>query len=163
MARIIDVKVDWMEGWGNNPKFVVRLDREESPENFRFVQRGSCYVAQIEDLVRFFSYSGPGDGYGGHQFEITMVGEEKRTLIGPWSGNSGWVNDTFPELRVVEAVIEPNWAGAVDVSGIVRWMDSHPDCGFGLAEVTWGGSRWYEPTRNGKTKNKDSVIVRVLI
>ena len=150
MSKITHLSVDWMEGWGSSPRWIVTFDAE-APEVYRDVGDG-LLLSVVGERADWFAYTGPGTGYGGRHFPITMTDGSMRVLIGPWSSNSGEVNERLPEAEHVVEAVADNCSTGITVAGIVRYIDEHPDCGFGLAQVTWGDSIWYEPTRNGALK-----------
>lgn len=161
MNKIVHLSVDWMEGWGNSPRLIVTFDAE-APGVYREVGDG-LLLSVVGERADWFAYSGPGTGYGGRSFPITMADGSKRVLIGPWSGSSGDVNIRVPEAEhVVEAVDDESYATAITVAGVARYIDEHPDCGFGLVQVTWGGCIWHEPTRDGAIKEACGSSVTVL-
>ena len=94
--EIKDMRVDWMQGYGNHPRIEILVNKiPDFPfEEFKFVKKGKIYYAEKEGIAKFFSYPGdsPGEGFGGSKFEITLKNGDKKTLIGPWSSNSGYVN-----------------------------------------------------------------------
>lgn len=148
--KIKTLNVDWCETWANRPRWLVTFD-ELPREAYREIGDGML-LSIVGERADFFAYTGPGTGYGGRKFTIKMNDGTQRVLIGPWSSNSGSVNARVPESEHVAEAVEDNCTTGVTVAGIVRYIDEHPDCGFGLAQVTWGDSIWYEPTRNGALK-----------
>ena len=57
-------------------------------------KRGDMYFAEDSSTgrVRYFYYSGPSNGFGGHTYKLPMKDGSTTTLIGPWSSNSHAVN-----------------------------------------------------------------------
>lgn len=104
-SRIVRGRIDWMAGYGNRPHLEVELDYEPPAESFvyRKVEVESrdfggrpsvstLYFAELGGVCRFFSYSGPGRGYGGSSFTLNMQGGGTETLVGPWSSREGVMN-----------------------------------------------------------------------
>ncbi len=98
--KVLDAKVNWMLNWANDPRLVLLVD--ESPKNFIYQKKGCLYFAEKEGIVRFFFYDGPGDGYSGRNFDITLDTGEEVTLQGPWSSRSGVMNNAgfTPSMEV---------------------------------------------------------------
>ena len=77
ISDIAKVKVDWMEGYRNDPylKFVLKADRKLAPcEVFRYRQSGNLFFAEHEGEVNFVVHD-PGDhnGFGGRRFVLRMA------------------------------------------------------------------------------------------
>lgn len=70
----------------------------------------------------------------------------------------------MPEAEHVVEAVADNCATGITVAGILRYIDEHPDCGFGLAQVTWGDCIWYEPTRGGEIKKTltETKVLKIL-
>lgn len=162
MSKIDHLSVDWCERWANRPRFLVTFEPAPPIEAYRELRDG-ILLSIVGERAEFLCYTGPGTGYGGRRIPIKMADGSRRVLIGPWSSNSGEVNTRVQEAEhVVEAVDDERYSTAVTVAGILRYIDDHPDCGFGLAQVTWGGSIWYEPTLNGSVKADRVSPVKVV-
>jgi hypothetical protein len=86
--KITDVLVSWYHGYGNHPRIYLTVDRLPRQDELRYEQRGDLYFAELDGYVSYYCYSGPGDGFGGSKFHITMVDGELRTLQGPWSSRA---------------------------------------------------------------------------
>jgi len=92
------IQIDWHEGYANMPDLLVHEHLVPFAE-FVFEQRGDLYYACDERTgqVKYFSYNGPGGGYGGHKFTINMKDGTTKTLIGPWSSRASVMNGAgFP-------------------------------------------------------------------
>lgn len=90
--RVIKAKVRWNVRYTNHPEFMILAADWPANDEFKYVERESVYYAENHGAVDMFSYGGPGDGYGGRVFPITMVDGQKRELKGPFSCRAGWVN-----------------------------------------------------------------------
>lgn len=148
---IIKITVDWLHGYGNTPEIVVYTDSSmPSTDAFRYTKKrsGQHYIYRAindEGFASFFAYSGPGTGYGGSKFELTMTDGSVDTLIGPWSSNASAVNSAYDELPgdkdyVTEIVlITPEghrYAAAMRLKAIINWLKEYPqDFGLALAET----------------------------
>lgn len=105
-SKIIDVRVDWMDGWGNDPHWNVLLDSPKHPEFFAWdtvknpVQtwehRDGLWRAESGIFVNFKAYSRPGDGYGGQSYPVIDTDGRKTIMKGPWSSRAGCANAIFP-------------------------------------------------------------------
>lgn len=90
--KLLKAKIDWCLDYDNDPRLKVLVDKMPDMSDARFEQRGSLYFAEKDDCVRFFSYSKPGEGYGGSKFNITLLDGTPKTLIGPLSSNHDAMN-----------------------------------------------------------------------
>ena len=59
---------------------------------FRFDREGTLYFAELHGVVKFFSYNGPGRGFAGRVFPITMRDGSAIRLEGPFSSRAGVMN-----------------------------------------------------------------------
>lgn len=77
ISDIQSVKVDWMEGYRNDPclKFVLKNGRKRHLWNdFRFRQYGNLFFAELEDEVRFIAHDrNDHNGFGGSVYKMQMV------------------------------------------------------------------------------------------
>lgn len=91
--KIKNVKIDLHTGYANSPSIEVHVDDFFQGE-LGYVEEDCLYFAYdySTGYVSFFAYDGPGNGYGGHHFEITMMDGTEKTLIGPWSSRAGVMN-----------------------------------------------------------------------
>ena len=92
--------VEWFETWANDPVLRIFMTEDRQSTNLalmRYEQKGDDFWAEHKGLVRFFHYPGPGNGYGGRSFTITMKNGSARVLKGPWSGSCREMNKIFPE------------------------------------------------------------------
>lgn len=93
--KILDARVRWMFGWANSPEFELWVDKTPKIEELRYERKGNCWFAEKDGYVSFFSHSGSDHdegGFSGHAFHITMVDGTEKTLIGPWSSSSSYMN-----------------------------------------------------------------------
>lgn len=93
------LRVDWQVNFGNLPRFILELDNPLETLSFRYMQKGTMYYAENDNFVDFFSYHGPGDGYGGVIFNLTMLDESVHTLRGPFSDRASNINGSHIRLR----------------------------------------------------------------
>jgi hypothetical protein len=85
-------------------ELLLLVDRVPSWEDMRWRERDGHYVAELDGIVRHLHASADGGGYYGATFDLTMEDGSRRTLIGPYTSGSWFLNDAFPELGgVVEA------------------------------------------------------------
>jgi hypothetical protein len=99
--KILDVQPDWSIGYANDPSFLVTVDRIPPAEELRYQQQGPRYWAEQDGYVSFFHYDGPGKGYGGRAFDLTLKDGSNVTLKGPWSSRTGEMNQYFPHATEV--------------------------------------------------------------
>ena len=107
MNQINSILVDWNEGNGNTPQFVITVDNVAPEDAWRYHETktpsGTLYYATVGHLVRFMFHNPSHEhGYGGATFTLTMHGTgEVRKVKGPWSSNSKTVN-TLTGLQCTE-------------------------------------------------------------
>jgi len=89
--------VEWYEGYANDPRLQIVVDRIPNAEEFRYEHKGGLWFAEKEGYVRFFSWNGPGneEGYCGRCYPIKTIEGEETILRGPWSSRSGVMNKYF--------------------------------------------------------------------
>jgi len=124
MPNIKSIRIDWMEGCGNDPRFVVEWDEEPALDTLRYqsrkTQHGVTYLGLAGEYANFAHWS-PGNetGYGGKLCEFKLEDGEVDKRKGPWSSNSDWINQLWPLTRVVEVT----WgytSGAATEAGVIR-------------------------------------------
>lgn len=88
--KIMNAKVDWMYDYGNDPHLKVLVDQIPKWESLRWEEvKPGLFYAEKEGYSDKFSYTRPGEGYGGRSFTITMEDGSEKTLKGPWSSRAG--------------------------------------------------------------------------
>jgi hypothetical protein len=102
MSKILKMKLDWMEGWGNSPRLKVLFN--ELPCE-RYEERNGLYLSIDGDAAHYIYWNGDGNtgGYGGREIEVTMKDGSVRKLLGPWSSRAECVSKEFPETPIIEA------------------------------------------------------------
>jgi hypothetical protein len=90
--KIIKAKVDWKDGWSNNPSLIVLVDKMPDRNILRYEEKDGLYYAQHEGYVNFFYYVQPNNGFGGRCFDIIMKDGSKEVLKGPWSSRASVAN-----------------------------------------------------------------------
>lgn len=94
---VMDAFVDWSEEYDSPGTLTVMLNRHPDESKRVYEKRGPLYYSANEGLVRFFSYTKPGDGYGGRRFKVRLTDGSEETLIGPWSsGETAMIAAGFP-------------------------------------------------------------------
>lgn len=168
--QIIDVDIEWYEGYANGPAFRISVDEDPWAWTDRLyweMRKGDfnteTYRAALDDFGRFYVWT-PQDtnGFGGATFKLKMVDGGITNLKGPWSSNSFHVNKMFKDRDpLCECVVLPPDGGslagiAVRVLALLCWYDSHRPP-WGLAETTWG----LQATHQGNKTKKDELITVV--
>ena len=133
--KIKKVRVDWRDGWGNNPQFEVFMegDRTQSSEGIAWEEREGHFRREVGDLVDFLYWTAPGKGFGGRTFSLLMMDGTIKELEGPWSSNSSSLNCKFPDRDPcfeVGHTTEPDvwerghtfYAGAVKVEAVLEYL-----------------------------------------
>jgi len=97
--QVRNVLIDTHSGYANKPTFIVEVDVLPDPAGIYFSQRGGLYFGYDTDgYVRFYSFSQPGNGYGGSTFTLNMTDGTRKKLKGPWSSRAGVMNKVgFPD------------------------------------------------------------------
>jgi hypothetical protein len=174
MSKIQNVKIDWMEGWGNSPRIEVLFDKLPNQDELAYECADNCYLAIEGDYASFWTWNGNGNnrGMGGHEFDIHMRDGSTVTLRGPWSSNSQAMNERFP-MHVVEASVTDNPvvfargytfnAAAVTVNALLEYLRQHPDADWRVGIVQNYTGRWYNVVRaNGEAKNASDEVIALL-
>lgn len=91
--KIIKIKVDWRDGWANDPRLQVLVDKIPNHNVFNYEEKDGFYYAEYKGYVNFFYYMQPDNGYAGKHFNITMKDGSKKILNGPWSSRAGVINN----------------------------------------------------------------------
>lgn len=106
--KILDLRVDWVDAYGNSPRWMVLLNHTNTFAHngeplWERSSDGTHWRAEKGIEVDYFGYHGEGletdrneGGYGGHCYEITMKNGSKRILKGPWSSRAALCNLVFP-------------------------------------------------------------------
>jgi hypothetical protein len=81
-----------MEGYANDPTLEILVDKMPDRSDLRYKKEGILYYAELDGYVSFFCYRGPGEGFGGRGFEITMEDGSQELLKGPFSSRAGVMN-----------------------------------------------------------------------
>lgn len=105
--RILDAKIDWFVGAANHPTLKVLVDRRYNYQEFKYEQHQNLFFGERDGQVSFFAYSAPGEGYGGHRFNIEMKDGSARELIGPWSSGTYATNMFFTPAMEVSITDKP--------------------------------------------------------
>lgn len=156
--QILDIKIDWGLGFCNSPRLKLLVDRIPKLDELRFREKKHCYFAELDGFVWFFHYDGPGDGYGGAVFNITMEDGSEKACKGPWSSRSGVMNrlEFAPCLecamtseRDVWKRGHTFWGRSVSVEAVERAL---PNIAIDMAfdrEVERDGEIYFRPTLRG--------------
>ena len=100
------IDVDWMEGWGNSPRIMLRGPCEDYKITRDWFEAGIWKQYPIEDsslwilthpngFVKYMAHSGKDineDGFGGTFFHIHLEGGVQKVLKGPWSSRATCCN-----------------------------------------------------------------------
>lgn len=81
------------------------VNRVPRYEELRWQQHGPIYIAEQDGFVKQLYYEGPGEGFYGAVFHLTMEDGCSRELIGPFSGGAHTVNQARPELAAVDVTL----------------------------------------------------------
>jgi hypothetical protein len=112
--KLIDVKIDWMIGWSNDPRLLMFVEDLPKASDLRYEKNGDLYFAEKDGFVSFFAWAGkPSQGFGGREIPITMKDESVVILQGPWSSNCGVMNDIgfTPSMEVSYTNDQKAWNG----------------------------------------------------
>jgi hypothetical protein len=97
-VKILKGRVDWLEERGNRPRLELLVDAIPTRDVMRFDERENLFFAEHDGFCQFFSWRGIGrsaydSGPAGNVYDLTMRDGSSRTLKGPWSSNSGAMNE----------------------------------------------------------------------
>lgn len=132
---IVSAQVDWMSHVGNSPyiKLVLAEKPYGSLADLRFEAResedGTFYLAKKGAFAKFFfAYKRDQSGYGWASFEITLLDETKKTLIGPWSSNTASINYLYGTQYCEGAYKYPEglslwYPCAVDINAVLPCLE----------------------------------------
>lgn len=118
--KIVNAYIKWYNQYGNSPEWNIVVEDVPDYKELRYKQKGSLYFAEKDGLIKFFSWSGPGEGYGGSVFNITMEDGSDKALKGPWSSRAGCMNHAGFKLCTDAYVREENKTGLVSVAILVE-------------------------------------------
>lgn len=171
--KIKSVKVDWMDGWDNNPTFEIELNRD--PVGSEYYPRETdpvwqnfdgIHIAHRSDspLVWYFYTNGkPCNGFGGRTISGTFTNGDYFSYHGAWSSRAGVVNsinrvDPRTGDVMVPTIIDVVWKhGAMGVKFVdvyYWWLNNWLDLDWGLVLVEEpNGEKTILPHRGGKLKN----------
>jgi len=93
--QILDARIKWNEGLGNEPDLEVLVTRIPSLAEMRFEEpRKLCYYAEQDGFVTYFCDNPHNrQGYGGSVFELVMKQDGRKVaLTGPWSSRASVMN-----------------------------------------------------------------------
>ena len=178
LPKIVSVEVDWLLKYGNRPHLKVVCSGTVRDSDFIFEANDDYYRAAVGPIVQIFAYINPGHGFGGNAFHIQMKDGTKKTLIGPWSGNSAGCNPRFPnhpEIVAAQVTCEDNnaWqtvAHHIEVNALVDFVNAHPELPFKMARII--GNDWYDefpyepvhldPIRMKPCEDLDKLEIQIL-
>lgn len=162
--KIIELMVNWMEGWGNSPDWYALVDKTEDfyTPKARVWEgpREGCWRAEIGDAVAYLSHDGSAKnakGFSGSEFKLYMKGSGKKVVLaGPWSGNAAWCNALYPDRDpCVEIAVQDRakewqtpWGGTklavnIKISAVIAYLRDHDF----IVQQLKGGDISKEPKR----------------
>lgn len=132
----------------------IHVDEWPKLEDFRFERAETLYFAEDHGIVNFFNYNGPGRGFGGRIFDITMKDGSTRDLIGPFSSRAGVPNrEGFISCFEVAVHLKGSPVGGCHITVrkarqlMAEWGLAHWDL---VPEIKWGEPYWALKKRHGK-------------
>lgn len=90
--KILKGRVNWVDGYANDPRLEVLVDKMPDSKDLRYEERSGLYYAEFSGYASFYYYVSPGEGFGGRIFNITMKNGTEKFLKGPWSSRAGIAN-----------------------------------------------------------------------
>lgn len=140
--KLVSHKVNMYEGFANDAKYEIRVDTLPELSDLRYEKRGDLYFAEKDGYVSFYAYSGPGEGYAGRHFPITLVDGTEVVLKGPWSSRPAvMLTAGFPEC--VDVIINDIYSAHVTR----EWLTSNGLETVGV-ETGWGETV-FVPSKGG--------------
>lgn len=103
----------------------LRAEFDKPPEVYGKYQmnESTLYFGVNERGVAFYySYSGPGRGFGGARIEIPVEDGTTHVLIGPWSSRCGVMNHAFQASMEVVLNSRYNMAGAMTFTALNKYL-----------------------------------------
>lgn len=97
--KVLDARINWYEGWSNDPELQVLVDRIPKLEELVFdvkqvdESHALCFAEQDGYVAFYCDDAKDHHGYGGWTFEIRLKDGTTRTLRGPWSSSPSVMND----------------------------------------------------------------------
>lgn len=156
--KVLNARVNWNLEWDNDPHLEVLVDHIPPLEALTFHHHEWAYYAHLDGYVKFFAYTGQGDGYGGRGFTLNMADGTQKTLKGPWSSRAGAINALRcpglpPTLDVSMTDDHDVWlrgytfyAASCTVESILKYFtrsitlpiwELRPESGPGAEDIVW--------------------------
>lgn len=146
--NVLEARVNWYEGYANNPELQVLVDEipKRADLEYHMIQadkHGVMYHADKDGYVSFmYECFTDRAGYGGRSFNITVHADTPEggtmdvEVVGPWSSRAGVINHIFrdkPENHCVEVTMTDDpiaWerrytfmSGAINLSLAIEALD----------------------------------------
>ena len=105
--NILEIKINWRLGYADNPRLQLLVEDVPDYRELKYFTVSPApghdlYWSELDNYVDFYHYRGPGDGFGGHEFNLPMVDGGHALLTGPWSGSASQMNEYFPHCAAVD-------------------------------------------------------------
>jgi len=160
--RVKGAKIDWYEGFGNDPKLQLLVDKIPEQHDLVYIPyeigHGYLYLAWHENYVHYL-YHDPDDerGFGGRCFNLRTQ-DGVHTVCGPWSSRAGAVNSLLfhgqEVMHIVDVLLTDKERdfergftfenGAVSLT-LARIAATHADCV--LEQITQHTDVYYVPRK----------------
>jgi len=126
--KILGIDIDWMLGYGNDPRIMVKVDKLPDLNNLIYEQKGNLYFSHtIDGYVNFYAVNALREtGYGGRSFTLNMANGTTKVLKGPWSSRAGVMNNAGFEpcvdVSYVEEITEACYGGSISKNVLSKAM-----------------------------------------
>jgi len=112
--RALACDVDWSEGWANNPRLKLLVDKLPPRSELRYECKDGLYYAELDGYVSFIykaDPSVPDKGFGGAKRTLILKDGTELSFAGGWSSRAGVANRLgFKECVDVAITDDPkNW------------------------------------------------------
>lgn len=159
----MQIRVDWMEKWGNDPHFVLEGVEYAKPVAL-WERQGHFYRRDGDLFVEYFVHNPRNEtGFSGATFQGRLKDGSSFNIKGPWSSRPGCINNVWPDRKIV-GVECGRLSTAIHAHIFIEWWRTNrPDWGLCWG-LRWEGEPTLQPLRDGKLKNERSYrpILEVL-
>jgi hypothetical protein len=131
--KIENYRINWNFKVANDPELILFVNEFADESEFIYQKDGPLYFAEhANGEVRFFYYDGPGSGFGGHDFEITVTDGDmlaKEVLRGPYASRPGvFMQAGFTDCNEVVFVSGmASYHGYMTIDSLNKMLVASPD------------------------------------
>src|SRR2546423_1221540 len=106
--KVLKAKVNWMEGWANDPYFQILVDKEPKYSELiwkvkQLNENETFYYGEEDGYAYFLLHDSRNErGFGGSTYTLKMFDGSTRMIKGPWSSNEVFASTIF-EKPIIHA------------------------------------------------------------